>query len=314
MSRLERRLVISSRGHSRPRGFAVLRTGALVDAAAWEAGHSEDRHILRAFAVSALARTAVVASHTTAAALWGLPLVGSCDTAVHCIPVSPHSNKTRGDVIRHDVPLPEEDITESDGVRVTTLSRTVFDVIRMLDLRGGLACFDAAVRRVAWSDETRTLDRARAEELTESVRTRVYRGTGSRGIRRARIALELVDGRAQLPGESISRLLMWELELPAPELQVRVETDAGAAYPDFAWPSLGLFGEFDGEVKLTAPAFTRGRPRAQILAMQGARRAAIEAATSWRGLHWGWDDIADAGTLWAALRDQGWPSRHRMGR
>jgi hypothetical protein len=261
--------------------------------------------------VSDLARTAVVVSHTTGAAAWGLPLVGVFDTAVHCIPVSPHSNKTRGDVIRHDVALPEEDITDLDGLRVTTLSRTVFDVIRMLDLRGGLACFDAAVRLVAWSDETRSLDRARAEEFIESVRKRIYRGTGGRGIRRARIALELVDGRAQLPGESISRLLMWELELPAPDLQVRVGTDAGIAYLDFAWPQLRLFGEFDGEVKLTDPEFTGGRPRELILAMQGARRRAVEDATSWRGLHWGWADIADAGTFWAALHGQGWPPRHQ---
>lgn len=289
-------------------GCRPLRTGTLVDAAVWQSAHAAGRHLLRAFAVSDLARTPIVISHTTAAAAWGLPLVGVPDTAVHCIPASPHSNKTHGDVIRHDVPLPEDDITELDGLRVTTLSRTVFDVIRLLDLRGGLACFDAAVRREAWSDDTHALDLDRAGTFIESVRARIYRGTGRRGIRRARIALELVDGRAQLPGESISRLLMWELELPAPDLQVKVQTDAGTAYLDFAWPQLRLFGEFDGEVKLTDPDITRGRPRALILAGQEARRRAVARATSWRGLHWGWDDIADAGTFWAALRSQGWPS------
>jgi hypothetical protein len=305
-----RSLVISSR-NGRPEGFAPLRTGALVRAAEWDSAYPEQRHILRAIAVNDLSRTAVVLSHTTAAAVWGLPLVGVADSAVHCIPASAHSTKTHRDGIRHDVPLTPEDITEVGGLTVTTLSRTVFDVVRMLDLRGGLACFDAAVRQLAWSEETRTITAAVAEEFIESVRQRVYRGTGSRGIRRARIVLELVDGRSQLPGESISRLLMWELQLPAPDLQMRVETEGGTAYLDFAWPRLGLFGEFDGEVKLTDPEFARGRTREVILATQGARRRAIEEATSWRGLHWGWDAISDAGTFWTSLQRQGWPPRHR---
>ena len=309
MQNLDPSLVMSSRTDHRPDGYASLRTGALVDAEAWDSAYSEGRQILRSFAVTALARTEIVLSHTTAAAWWGLPLVGVSDTSVHCIPASPHSNKTRGDVIRHDVPLPEEDITERDGQRVTTLSRTVFDVIRMLDLRGGLAVFDAAVRHVAWSEESRTLDRAKADAFIESVRSRVYRSTGRRGIRNARIALELVDGRAQLPGESISRLLMWELQLPAPELQLEVRLDAGLAYLDFAWPRLRLFGEFDGEVKLIDPGFTRGRTRDEILASQAGRRQAVEEATSWRGLHWGWPEIQDAGTFWTSLQSQGWPPR-----
>lgn len=286
-----------------------MRTGAFVDAGAWETGYAGERHVLRAYAVDDLARTPIVFSHTTAAAVWGLPLVGVSDSSIHCIPVAPHSNKTRGDVIRHDVPLTDDDATELGGLRVTSLSRTVFDAIRMLDLRGGLACFDAAVRMVAWSDAARELDHQRAAEFIESVRSRVYRGTGSRGIRRARLALELVDGRAQLPGESISRLLMWELGMPDPELQLRVETHLGVAYLDFAWPRLQCFGEFDGEVKLTDPAFTHGRSRGEILEVQDARRRAIEAATSWRAMHWGWDDIADAGTFASALRRQGWSSR-----
>jgi hypothetical protein len=309
MGQPDRSRVISSRLPSRPVGFASLRTGALVDASAWDAAYAEGRHVLRGYAVAALARTEIVLSHTTAAAHWGLPLVGVSDSAVHCIPASPHSTKTHGDVIRHDVPLPKRDIARRDGLRLTSLSRTVFDVIRMLDLRGGLAVFDAAVRQVAWSEEDHSLDRGRADAFIESVRSRIYRATGRRGIRNARIALQLVDGRAQLPGESISRLLMWELELLRPELQTRIQTDAGLAYLDFAWPQLGLFGEFDGEVKLTNPAFSRGRAKSEILLHQTARREAVEATTSWRGLHWGWSDIEDAATFRRSLREQGWPSR-----
>lgn len=309
MSTHARSHVIRSRPGLRPAGFAPLRTGALVEADAWEAGYAEDRHVLRAYAVDDLARTPIVLSHTTAAAWWGLPLVGVADSSIHCIPASPHSTKTRGDVIRHDVPLPGTDVTELDGLRVTTLSRTVYDVIRMLDVRGGLACFDAAARMVAWSDAARELDPRRGAAFIESVRARVHRGVGSRGIRNARLALELVDGRAQLPGESISRLLMWELGMPTPELQLRVETHLGVAYLDFAWPRLGRFGEFDGDIKLTDPEFTRGRSRAEVLEWQAARRDAVEAATSWRGMHWGWGDIRDADTFASALRRQGWLSR-----
>ncbi len=61
------------------------------------------------------------------------------------------------------------------------------------------------------------------------------------GIIQARFVTRFADGRAQLPGESVSRLWMAQLGIRKPELQYRVALGGGKyALLDFAWPDAGL--------------------------------------------------------------------------
>lgn len=292
-------------------GFTRLRRGIHVNSDAWAAHHVEGRQRMRAHAVAASAHKPPVFSHLTAAAAWSVAIFASRDTRVHVIERGDNPAKSRGDVVRHSVPLPDADIAMLDELLVTTLDRTVYDVIRMLPLEGGLAAFDAALRLVAWDDDSHTIDREASDAFRTAVRRRVFANPGARGIRRARLVTELADGGAQLPGESVSRYRMWELQMPAPQLQRPVLTDIGLTYLDFAWPRLRLFGEFDGAVKLVDPVFTRGRRPAEIVRDQAARRAAIERATGWTGMTWGMPALNDAGRFLSTLLAQGWPSSYR---
>ncbi|WP_124291713.1 hypothetical protein [Microbacterium sp. ABRD28] len=301
----------SAEFRSPPHGFSRLRAGALVRTEAWAGAFADERQVLRATAVAASARSAIVFSHVTAAALHGLPLSRPHDR-VHVIPRGENPPKTRGDVVRHKLALPDEDIAEINGMLVTSLDRTVADVIRMLPAQAALAAFDGALRLVAWDDARRELDPAAADGFRRLVRHRITAARGGRGVRVARTIIELADGRAQLPGESESRYLMWELGMPAPALQMPVETSLGRFWLDFAWPALRRFGEFDGMVKTSDPRFTRGRSGSEVVADQRERFGAIEAATGWTGMHWGWPERADATTLWASLLGQGWSARARM--
>ncbi|WP_375482727.1 hypothetical protein [uncultured Jatrophihabitans sp.] len=72
-------------------------------------------------------------------------------------------------------------------------------------------------------------------------------------IRRAQRALGLADGRAESPLESVSRLVIGWLRLPAPELQaVVLDRDGRAAGRlDFYWDEWGVAGEADGRGKYT---------------------------------------------------------------
>lgn len=290
-----------------------LRTAALVEVDAWGQAHSEQRQVIRAHAVQGLARGPVVFSHITAAAAgFDLPLIGVSDAHVHTTSGVDDPPKSGGDVIRHALPLPPTDICRRNGLLVTSLDRTVADVIRMLRPEAGLAVFDAAIRLVAWDGTRHLLRREDAEQLRSAVRRRITRAVGGRGVRNARLVLELADGRAQLPGESFSRFRMWELKVPLPELQRRVVTPRGVAYLDMAWPELRRFAEFDGAVKLFDPEYTKGRSIASILAGQAERRAAVAEATGWAGMHWGWAEVQEASTLWSSMRDQGWPARARL--
>lgn len=93
-------------------------------------------------------------------------------------------------------------------------------------------------------------------------------------------------------GESLSRVRIAEVGLPAPVLQFEVFDEHGVwiARVDFAWPESGVVGEFDGAVKYT------GTPEqvARAVLAEKRRQQAIEDA-GWRVVRWTWSDLADRG-------------------
>jgi hypothetical protein len=178
----------------------------------------------------------------------------------------PRPARTRLGVLRHSGPLPAEDVV----------------------IRHGEYDADAA------------------ELLRDRVRARLERMPGVRGIRQARFLLPLGDGRAQLPGESVSRLWMHLLGAPLPDLQHEVALPGGRrAFLDFAWPRMRRFGEFDGEGKYLVPALTGGRSLREVLREQRRREADIVAATGWTPIRWGSERLAGLSTFGAFLRAQG---------
>ena len=267
-----------------------VRGGARVLSADWDALFAEGR--LRTLAHAVAARTeneAAANSHTTAAALHGLSLYRTRTDRVHLIVPGRHTRKNSRDVVRHHLPLENPDVEVIDGLRVTTLERTVYDVIRMASLETAVVCFDAALRRVAWDDRAHEYPSA-AARLRGGVMNRIADNAGTRGIRQARFVTEFADGRAQLPGESVSRLWMWQLGMPAPELQWRVDLGGSRfALLDFAWPQLRRWAEFDGEIKYTDPELLDGRTAEEVRQAQDIRERAVQRATGWRVDRWGFD-------------------------
>lgn len=285
-------------------GLMRLRPGVRVHAADWERLYGEAQ--LRTLAHAVALRTEsprATNSHTTAAAIHGLPLFRTRADRVHLTIPGPSSRHDSPDVVRHHLPLSEADVEIIDGLRVTTLSRTVYDVIRMTSLEAGVSCFDAALRQVAWDDDTREYDAVAAAGFRQGVLDRIIAHTGARGIRHARFVTDFADGRAQLPGESVSRLWMWQLGMPDPELQRRVELDIGGlALLDFAWPALGRWAEFDGEVKYTDPGMLAGRSADEVRHLQNAREDAVRRATGWEVSRWGWDQAPSFASFAALMR------------
>ncbi|QAY59052.1 hypothetical protein ET475_02920 [Microbacterium protaetiae] len=193
-----------------------------------------------------------------------------------------HPRRSSADIRRHYCPLPESDVVVIDGMRVTSLERTVYDVVRTVSLEAAVVVFDAALRSVAWDDETRTYDEAAAERFRTAIRERVRAHSGARGIRQARFVTEFADGRAQLAGESIIRLWCYQLGLPAPELQYRVNfADGGYALLDLCWPALRRWLEFDGLFKYTDAELMAGRSVEEVFADQKSRELRVRAATGW---------------------------------
>ncbi|SDQ45167.1 hypothetical protein [Microbacterium sp. cf332] len=260
---------------------------------------------LRAHALSAVATRDPVFSHVTAAALHGLPVHRGDDARVHTLELGAAPAPSRGDVVRHRHYVAATDITSVDALRTTNLARTLFDVLCAESAETATAAMDVALRSVAWRGRG-VYEAAAAAALSAAVAARIEHAPGARGIRRARFVAAIADGRAQLPGESVSRLWMLQLGAAQPALQYPVAIGGGrCAFLDFAWPTLRRFGEFDGDGKYLDPALTAGRSPRDVLRDQRERESRIVAATGWTPVRWGWERLGSRTAFAAFLRSHG---------
>ena len=128
-----------------------------------------------------------------------------------------------------------DEVIEINGMAVATPQRAAFDLGRFL-LR------DAAVRH---------LDAlARATGLaSEHVLPLADMYKGARGIRRCRMAIDLMDAGAQSPKETWLRLLLIDAGYPRPQTQIPLLDDRGVpiAFLDMGWEDIMVAVEYDGD-------------------------------------------------------------------
>lgn len=263
-----------------------VRRGAYVDPAVLTTSPGEHatarrRALARISGVVEAARArgggAPVLSHESAALVWGL-LLWRLPEQVHVI--SPHNPSSRAalDVARHVLSVCPDDVTERDGVRLTTLERTVVDLARGRPVVDGLVIADDALRHGA--------DPAAMVALVDA-------HPGRRGVRRARTVLDLADGRAESPWETFTRLHVLAAGLPPPELQMVVATRLGEFRADMGWRDWRVLIEFDGLVKYTELA--DGDPGRVVFEEKRRHDALVEAG--WRILRLTRDDFRDVAAL-----------------
>ena len=153
-----------------------------------------------------------------------------------------HSNRRppRLIVVRGDRLLDGE--TEViDGLPVTTPARTAFDLGRRFKP-------DAAVPRI---DALMNATDVKAEQVDAVI----ARHRRVRGLRNLRISLRMVDGGAESPYESRTRILLLRNGFPRPDTQVRVLDGSGrlVARLDMGWPQWRVGVDFDGAHHWTDP-------------------------------------------------------------
>lgn len=184
-----------------------------------------------------LATSGSVASHLSAACLAGLPTWSTPD--LPCVTVSPRATGDARSVHLHRATVHGVDVFEADDVRRTSTARTVVDI----------------AREHGWIEAVVVGDAALAGRLTTTTQLDAVVAACARwpGIRRARGVIAELDGLAESPLESVSRLRIRQLGLPPPELQVPITDLRGAELGrvDFYWPDLGVAGEVDGRMKYT---------------------------------------------------------------
>lgn len=180
-----------------------------------------------------------VLSSTTAARLYGLWLPRLPDE-LHLASAQPgipgrHMRRTqRPEFIAHRRQLPHEDRCVLDGLAAMTPARTWLDLAPLLSLPDLVAAGDSVLRLGATVDELAHLVRSNGRQ---------------RGIRRARAAVGLLDGRSRSRGESHLRVAISVDYLPRFEVNVAVHHDGGRGWlaePDLSLAEAKIALEYQG--------------------------------------------------------------------
>lgn len=140
------------------------------------------------------------------------------------------------------------------GMRVTTPARTALDLACRYPLGKAVAAIDA-------------LARATHLKMTE-VELLAQRYRGRRGIRRARVSLDLVNAGADSPRETWVRLLLIRAGFPRPQTQIPVYDEYGqlAAVIDLGWEDIKVGVDYEGEHhRTTRLEFNKGIRRHEMV-------------------------------------------------
>ena len=251
-----------------------LRYGCYLRASVWNAQSRRvrSRQLIHAHAhgTRTTSTGAFVYSHTSAARLHRLYL-WNVDDLIHILqPVRPSNERHGKDVRCHTRPFSDHDVTVVDGLRTTSLERTVADCAMMLSYRQGLVVMDHALRMGA--------DRARLQMMADSL-------DGHRGIRTFRRVLVTADARSESPGETLTRELILRLKIRPPELQVEVTSRIGNHRLDLAWKEEKVALEFDGKAK-----YFDYKPTDEVLFEERRREKAL-TEDGWRFVRVEWKDL-----------------------
>lgn len=231
----------------------------------------------------------------SAAVLHGLPLYRLAPKKVHAVILGARHGRTVAGVAWHGIPVDSADIVELDGIRCTSMDRTVLDLACATAATISLSAADAVLRRAAVSGQVQDADTATDWKARMQERAALVRRPG---IIRARQIIAFADGRAQLPGESVSRLHLRTLGFADPELQVHVVGSEGDDYwLDFGFRRSRCFGEFDGRGKYLDDSMRKGMSAEEVVLAEKRREDDVRGVTGWRSARWGSTDIRTAALL-----------------
>lgn len=160
-----------------------------------------------------------------------------------------------GIIVRNER-IDADELVDIDGMLVTSPARTALDLGRHLPR-------DLAVRHLD------SLSRATGVQARD-VRGLIERYRRARGLRRAALALELMDPGGESPRETWLRLLLIDAGLPRPRTQIRVSDGFNNAFVDMGYdePKIGL--DYEGRHHSTDRAqYVHDIGRGELLDSQG---------------------------------------------
>jgi len=197
-----------------------------------------------------------VLSHHSAAALWGIRPSSRTIIDVTC----PRRSRSWQGIRRHYKALPPDEVTTRDGIPVTTMPRTIFDLAATEPLN--------VVKALLREAEFKELhDRLSLWDLVERYR-------GRRGIRKVVAVLEgLKDepvGELKNPLEERFAPYLRRHRLPLPHFNDWIVLEDKRFQVDCHWQGTDQIVELDGwQAHKTRSAFREDRARDRILHVHG---------------------------------------------
>lgn len=211
-----------------------LRAGRLhrIHAGVYSVGHRVLSREARWMAAVLFCGRGAVLSHRSAAALWGIrrPTSGPVEVTTGS------KSRSRGSIRRHYSALPADEVTKHDGIRVTTVPRTIFDL-------AADAGADAAESALRQAEYLRLHDRLSLPHLLDR-----YPGRrGSRAVRDCLARRRETGGRARSWLEEVFLPFLDRHGLPRPaRLNASIEVQGRRFEVDCHWPRLRAVVELDG--------------------------------------------------------------------
>jgi predicted transcriptional regulator of viral defense system len=280
-----------------------IRRGAYARAERWGSLTSADRYRARIMAVVGTRRRVPVVGYDSAAALWDYPRFGRWPAQVHLIVNAASAARSKNGVLVHRETLDSEDVVDLDGILVTNHERTLVDLSRTAAFRDSVSALDRALNLAR---------RSRGISVTKEALRSVLDRTGSaRGRRMAAKAIAFADGRADNAGESASRVAIFELGFPAPDLQRRhVNPRGGFYFTDFEWPLFSTIGELDGRGKYLKEEYLGSFTPGEAVYEEKIREDHLRAEGN-AFARWGHADVVHPERLRTILLRAGLPLRGR---
>jgi hypothetical protein len=146
-----------------------------------------------------------------------------------------HTNRhPPANLMVHSDELATVETQHLNGIAATTPARTAFDIGRRLELVAGVQRIDALMNAT--------------DVKVRDIETVAARHPGVRGLVQLRETLALVDGGAESPWETLTRLLFVQNGFPPPETQIPVHDDYGIliAVIDIGWRDYLVGVDFEG--------------------------------------------------------------------
>jgi very-short-patch-repair endonuclease len=197
-----------------------------------------------------------VLSHWSAAALW---MIRPNSRSIIDVTTSQKSRSWKG-IRRHHSSLPADEITVEEGIPVTSVPRTIFDLAATEP--------EDVVENLLREAEFRELwDRLSLRDLVE-------RYPRKRGVRKVRLALDRLkdepSGRKRSPLEERFAPFLRRHRLPLPRFNAWIVLGAKRYQVDCHWPGTNQIVELDGwEGHGTRSAFREDRGRDRKLRVAG---------------------------------------------